>query len=350
LDRGVDTQPGEVLMDSVDRGAVDVAVVLVTHGSAALLPDFVASLTDAATERSLRLVIVDSGSRDDTVATASMVAVHADILALDGNRGYAAGINAGIDHVRATGGATAYLLVNPDTLPEPGAVDHLVAALAQPRVGIACPTLRDQAGRRQHSLRRAPTVASTWCEALLGGPVADRFGLPAEMVTDDQSYAAAGPTAWATGGFLVVSEQCSRSVGPWVENLFLYEEEVDFCLRAKAAGWVTWFVPEAAAVRSVGEADEAPWRLALIRRNRVRRMAAANPWSGVVVAAGLVVGDAVRSLLGRPAARAGLWAVVHRASAAQIMARYLPSAAPPVVTPRSGTAATLVQSAWKESA
>ncbi|TPG13841.1 glycosyltransferase [Pedococcus bigeumensis] len=337
-------------MDSVDTGAVDVAVLVVTHGSAALLPQFVASMAAAATERSLRLVIVDSGSLDDTVATACAVAARADVLALDANRGYAAGINAGIEHVRATGGAAAYLLVNPDTRPEPGAVDQLMAALDLPGVGIACPTLRDQEGHRQDSLRRVPTVASTWCEALVGGPVADRLGLPAEVVTDDQSYAVAGPAAWATGGFLVVSEQCSRRVGSWAEDLFLYEEEVDYCLRAKEAGWVTWFVPEATAVRSVGQTDEAPWREALIRRNRVRRMAAANPWSGAAVAAGLVVGDGVRSLLGRPAARAGLWAVVHRASAAQVMARYLPTAAPPVVTPRSGTTATLVQSAWKESA
>lgn len=337
-------------MAAVRAGAVDVAVVVVTHDSAALLPELVASMRTAATRLSTRLVVVDSGSRDETVATACATAPDADVVSLSDNRGYAAGINAGIEHVRSTGGAAAYLLINPDTRPDPGAVDTLAATLRRPGVGIACPALRDQAGRRQPSLRRVPTVASTWCEAILGGPVADRLGLPAEVVTDEEAYAVAGPTGWATGGFLLVGDACSRDVGPWAEDLFLYEEEVDFCLRAADAGWSTWFTPAATAVRCVAQTDEAPWRLALIHRNRVRRMTAAHRWWGLTVAAGLVVGDTLRSFMGRADARAGLWAVLHRASAAQVMARYVPGASPPVVTPRVASEARVVQARWREVA
>lgn len=310
---------------------VDVAVIVVTHNSREQVPDLVAAVRAGASASAMRLVFVDSGSTDDTVDEVARVAPQADVLALDGNRGYAAGINAGVAHVRASGGSIFYLLANPDMFPDPGAIDTLVAALERPGVGVACPRLRGQDGRRQDSLRAAPTIATTWAEALIGGPLAARLRLPSEAIRGEGRYAVEGAVGWATGGLVAVSEACARDVGPWTENLFLYEEEVDFCVRAAERGWVTWYVPEADAVRSVDDSELAPWRQALMRRNRVRRVSTRSRATGVAVASGLALGDALRSVLGRPEARAGLWAVLHRATPEQVMRRYAPWVEAPVV-------------------
>jgi GT2 family glycosyltransferase len=157
--------------------------------------------------------------------------------------------------------------------------------------------------------------------------------------------------AWATGGLLAVSEACSHQVGPWAEHLFLYEEEVDFCLRASERGWATWYVPEATAVRRVDASELAPWRQGLMRRNRVRRVSAHSSAAGAGVACGLVVGDALRALAGRPEARAGLWSVTHRAAPEAVVRRYLPGAAPVVAAPGSAPSrGQVVQWAQRESA
>lgn len=316
-------------------GAVDVAVIVVTHGSAALLPGLFASLRAGVVDRSSRVVVVDSGSADATLALAGELAPEADVLTLDGNRGYAAGINAGVAHVRSTGGAGAYLLANPDTRPDPGSVDLLVDALDQQGVGVACPRLRDQHGARQDSLRTMPSIATAWTESVLGGRLAARLGLRTEVVYDERVYTRTGPVAWATGGLLAVKEACSRDVGPWVEHLFLYEEEVDFCLRARERGWATWYVPGAGAVRQVDASELAPWRQGLMRRNRVRRERADSRSRGAAVAVALALGDALRALAGRREARAGLWSVVHHATPEDVLRRYLPGADPVVSEPGS---------------
>jgi GT2 family glycosyltransferase len=307
-----------------------VAVIVVTHGSAALLPELFTSLRAGVVDRSSRVVVVDSGSTDATLALAGELAPEADVLTLDGNRGYAAGINAGVAHVRSTGGAGAYLLANPDTRPDPGSIDALVDALEQHGVGVACPLLRDQHGARQDSLRRMPSVATAWSESVLGGRLAARLGLPTEVVYDRRAYTRPGPVAWATGGLLAVKEDCSRDVGSWAEHLFLYEEEVDFCLRARARGWATWFVPGAGAVRHVDASELAPWRQGLMRRNRVRREGEGSRARGAAIAGALALGDAVRALAGRREARAGLWSVTHRATPEDVLRRYLPGADPVV--------------------
>ncbi len=315
------------------------AVVCVTHRSGALLEGYVSALRAASVSPGVRLVMVDSGSPDDTPERAARLAPNADNVRLAENRGYSAGINAGIAHVRATGGADVFVIANPDMRPDPGSLDALVAGLKEHGAGITCPRLVDQSGTLQPSLRRMPTVGAVWAEAFLGGPRAEGVGLPAEVVRDASAYTRAHCVGWATGGLLAVSDECSAAVGRWNEGYFLYEEEVDFCERAGQAGYPTWYIPGASAMRLGGDDDVAPWRQALMRRNRVRRMGEGHPVQGMIVAAALVTGDLMRAALGRREARAGLWSVLTRATPESIMRRYAPGSAP-VVAAKGAPAST----------
>jgi GT2 family glycosyltransferase len=51
------------------------------------------------------------------------------------------------------------------------------------------------------------------------------------------------------------------------EGFFLYFEETDLCLRARQAGWETWYVPDSRVVHIAGQStgvtcrDQAPRRL-----------------------------------------------------------------------------------------
>jgi GT2 family glycosyltransferase len=45
-----------------------------------------------------------------------------------------------------------------------------------------------------------------------------------------------------------------EQIGPMDEGFFLYFEEVDFCCRARRAGWSVWFVPESRVVHLEGSA------------------------------------------------------------------------------------------------
>ena len=60
---------------------------------------------------------------------------------------------------------------------------------------------------------------------------------------------------------MIVRREVFEAVGLLDEGYFMYFEEVDFCHRARRAGWPCWYVPAARVVhlvgQSTGEADRA---------------------------------------------------------------------------------------------
>ncbi|MGH9189525.1 MAG: glycosyltransferase [Acidimicrobiales bacterium] len=304
------------------RRRVQVALICVTHDSESLLPGFAEAARQGLSGCDARIVVADSASTDHTLAVVAELLPEADICRLDGNRGYAAGFNAGVRLVRSSGGAENFLLSNPDMRLHPDTVPTLLARLSD-GVGVAVPQLRDQRHRLFHSLRHPPSALATWCEAFLGGPLAGRLGLPCDVVWDSDRYLADAEPAWATGGLVAISEACLDLVGPWDESYFLYEEEVDFMLRVADAGMRVLYVADAVATRLLEEGRVAPWAYALMRSNRARLLRRRLPASRAAAQlSGLLVGDGLRALRGRPEARAALWAVSTGARPQQVMARY----------------------------
>ncbi|WP_134765940.1 glycosyltransferase family 2 protein [Nocardioides sp. 1609] len=219
----------------------DVAVVVVAYNSADVVGDLLDSLPAALGGLVADVVVVDNGSADDTVA---VLRARDDCRVVEStNTGYAGGINRGL---RAAAAAPAYLVLNPDVRLDPDAVRPLLAALDRPGVGIAAPRVRTDTGDLHHSLRREPTVLRA-----LG---LSRLGVPAlsEYVQEADAYERPGPVDWALGAVLAVSAACADAVGDWDESFFLYSEETDFCLRARDAGWATWFAPGSTAVHVGG--------------------------------------------------------------------------------------------------
>ncbi len=309
------------------RRRVDIALICVTHRSEGLLNDFAEATSVGLAAYDARLVLVDSGSPDETVAKAAALMPIAEICELEGNRGFSAGINAGVDLVRASGGADVFVVINPDVRLRRDTIGLLVDRLRTPGVGMAVPQLRDQFDQLCPSLRHAPSTRATWCEAVLGGPLAGRLHLPTEVVWDHRAYLGDTYTSWATGAVMAITANCLNSVGPWDESYFLYEEEVDFCLRAGDSGFRVAYAPLAVATRLLLTGPVSPWAHALMRANRAtlvrRRRSRAN---AALTRAGLLVGDALRSVIGRPEARAGFWSVWNAATPSMVIRRYYPEA------------------------
>src|SRR4051812_41498457 len=72
------------------------AVICVTYRSSDLLPEYAAALMTAIDGLEARVVVVDSSSPDQTKIEAARVLPMADVLVMDSNRGFAAGVNAAV--------------------------------------------------------------------------------------------------------------------------------------------------------------------------------------------------------------------------------------------------------------
>ena len=236
-----------------------VAAVVVTFNSAGVVGSLMDSLPAAFAGQAYVAVVVDNGSTDDTVAL--LMARDDCTLVRAGNRGYAAGINRGVEEVP---GADLVLVLNPDVVLQPGSLPPLVHALEQPHVGIAVPRVLEPDGALYRSLRREPTL---WRALGLTRTRAPRLS---EYVSELASYDAEHSVDWALGAVMLVRRSTHDVLGGWDESYFLYGEETDMCLRARDQGILTWYVPSSVVVHVGGGSGRTAEMHAMQILNRVR--------------------------------------------------------------------------------
>jgi GT2 family glycosyltransferase len=234
------------------------AVVIVNYRTAGLVVDCLRSLTpEVATLPGTRVVVVDNASGDGSAEhLAAAIASHGfgawvTLLALPQNRGFAAGNNAALRHLRAGPAAPRwYLLLNPDTIVHPGALTALVArGDGGPKVGVVGSRLEHPDGTPQVSTFRFHGLANQLDGALSLGVVSRLLSRWALVVPVPD---AARRVDWVSGASLLVRAEVLDAVGLLDEGYFLYYEEVDLCLRAARAGWECHYEPASRVVHLVG--------------------------------------------------------------------------------------------------
>ncbi|HEX3452389.1 MAG TPA: glycosyltransferase family 2 protein [Solirubrobacteraceae bacterium] len=180
--------------------------------------------------RDFEVVVVDNGSRDDTVAWLAERWPDVEVVALPDNVGVTAALN-----ICARAGRSALVgLFNNDLELEPDCLGELVAALDQhPEAGWAGAKLLDF--ERRDVLDGAGDVF-TW--AATGGR---RGHGERDTGQYDQPRAIFG----ACGGAVVFRRSALAHVGEFDEDFFAFYEDVDWNLRAQLAGLSCCYVPSA---------------------------------------------------------------------------------------------------------
>jgi N-acetylglucosaminyl-diphospho-decaprenol L-rhamnosyltransferase len=211
------------------------AIVTVIHDSAADLERLLDSV-----ERHLdpppALVVVDSGSSDTGAELARERG--ARVIELDGNRGFGAGCNAGLELVEAP--VTA--LVNPDVeLVDAGLAG--LAAEAAAMDALLAPRLLNPDGSVQDSAHPRPGRLEGLVPALLPRPL-----LPGPLRRRYEPWRSERPrpVGWAVAACLVARTDVLRRLGPFDPDAFLFYEDMELCLRGRRAGIPTLLRPSVA--------------------------------------------------------------------------------------------------------
>ena len=240
---------------AADNAPAAVPAVIVNYNSGSHLVHCVRSLR---AEGITTVVVVDNDSHDGSVD--ALVAADPDVTVVHagGNVGFGSGINRGAIKVDAE----FMLVMNPDTVVEPGMVKALVASIdADPHVGIVGPLIETAEGDIYPSARTFPTMADAVGHAFLGLVRPDnRFTRRYRML--DWDHAATRRVDWVSGACMLVRQTCFRELGGFDEAYFMYLEDVDLCWRARRAGWEVAYEPAARVVHVQGvSADLHPYRM-----------------------------------------------------------------------------------------
>jgi len=144
------------------------------------------------------------------------------LISAPSNPGYAAGINLCMD---ASADADAWWILNPDTVPDPQALARLCACLTGGGYDAVGSTVHD-------SLQVVQSRGGSWTP-WLGRAVSLDGGRP---VASTPTADTARRLDYLSGASMLVGRSFVDHAGRMREDYFLYGEEVEWCLRAKAQG------------------------------------------------------------------------------------------------------------------
>ncbi len=197
------------------------------------------------------LFVVDNASTDDTVAMLQNEFPSAILILNSKNDGFSRAYNQALRQ-----GQGRYMLVlNPDTIVLPGALNELVRYMdAHPEVGICGPKVLNRDGSLQKACRRGvsrPWAAFSYFSGLSAlFPHSKFFGGYLLNYLDED---AVNEVDGVSGSCMLIRHQVVNDVGLFDERFFAYQEDADYCFQAKKAGWKVVYLPMAKIIHYGGQ-------------------------------------------------------------------------------------------------
>lgn len=193
-----------------------------------------------------RLLVVDNGSTDQTVAHIRAEYPTIELIENGRNLGFAAGCNVGMRHAMAQG-ADYVLLLNNDTQFEPDFLAQLMHAVADlPQLGMAAPALAYE-GEPQ-KLWFTGSQRHPWTlEAVDFG-----HDGPRRHTQPDQQH----EVDYIFGTVMLLPTAVLAQLGLFDEAYFMYYEDMDLCLRLQAAGYKLYYIPSVRIQHSISASTD----------------------------------------------------------------------------------------------
>lgn len=231
-----------------------------------------------------RLVVADNNSADETVAELKQIQpknCSLEIIANQKNLGFAQANNLAIEKFPSK----YYLLLNSDTIVKPGALSQLVRSMENnpinqttaaldshqgdlDKLGILAASLLNPDQTLQAQGGSFPNLTNLFIHMFFLDdlPLIGKF-LPSTQHTghrtNPQSYRQHRlkhkliQTDWVGGTAVILRHQLVADIGLLDPNIFMYGEDVEYCLRAKNHHWDIAIDPKAEIVH-LGSASSTP--------------------------------------------------------------------------------------------
>jgi GT2 family glycosyltransferase len=243
---------------------LQVAIVVVSYNTRALLLECLASAFDSAQAPGVQVVVVDNASEDGSYETVRDAYPQAILIRNPTNLGFGVACNQGIKATRSR----FVLLLNSDARLTAQAFRAMTECLAQDeRCAAAGCRLIDAEGREGVNVRNFLTPLNQALE-LAGiklGTGRLRRTRRLNVIHNDCSV------DWIAGACLMLRRAALDEAGLFDEQFFMYSEDEDLCIRLRKGGWLVCFCGGGTAVHH-GSASSRLNRIEMLRQFYLSQM------------------------------------------------------------------------------
>lgn len=230
---------------------LDLSICIVTYESREMLAGCLRSLYANAPSASFEVLLVDNGSTDGTAEMVEREFPQVRLIRNSANLGFARASNQALRQAQGRN----LLLLNNDTLLPPGSFDHLLEFSSRhPQAGILGPKVLNRDGSLQKQCRRSYALPwdlfcyFTGLAALFPhSPLFARYLMTYR--NEDETHEADA----VSGSCMLIRREVMDQIGLLDERFFAYQEDADYCFRARQAGWQVFYVPSAQVVHYGGQ-------------------------------------------------------------------------------------------------
>jgi GT2 family glycosyltransferase len=222
------------------------SILIVNWNTRQDLLDCLASVYAAEGPHAFEVIVFDNASTDGSAAAVAACFPQVRVVAGTENIGFARANNRAAREARGA----FWLLLNPDAIVHPGAIEHLLAFLeGRPDVAAVGPRLLNPDGSLQPSIERLPTLFGEWWRLFHLNRLYPVSHYPAMVLRSRQPRR----VEVLNGACLLLRREALDGQPLFDEAYFVYSEEVDLCDRLRDAGWVLHWVPEAVVTHRGGQ-------------------------------------------------------------------------------------------------
>lgn len=201
---------------------INLSIIILTHNNPKLLKKCIQSI-QAHTKATYEIIVIANACTDNTAEMVKSKFPTTIVIENEQNEGFCQANNRGIKIAKGK----YLLLLNDDTELKNDAFDILIKFMHEnPKVGIAGPLLLNPDNTPQRQ----------------GGIIGKKFWKAEEPAAVD----------FVIGAALMIKRETLNQIGPLDENLYFYNDDLDWCLSARRAGWQVYIVPAAKIVHFGG--------------------------------------------------------------------------------------------------
>ncbi len=231
------------------------AVVIVSYNTKELLKNCLRSIYEKKWTNNIEVVVVDNGSTDGSGEMVKHDFPKVKFIQQGYNSGFTVANNAGIKSVDAD----YYLLLNSDTEVFEGSLDKLVKFASEGNYGVASCELVYADDSFQANAGELPTLFPmfAWLSGL-DDILGKLFVFSSYQARDPRYYQKDREVGWVSGAAELISRKVISKIGILDENIFMYGDDVEYCLRAKKAGFKVGWTRQAKIMHLGGKSWSSP--------------------------------------------------------------------------------------------